>query len=336
MVTKEILIKIRNLKKYFPLPQSSLSSLFQREKYWVQSVDDISFDIYKNEVFVLAGESGCGKTTTGRLLLNLIPPTAGTITYAGKELSTLSEKEKHELRPKLQMVYKDPYDSLNPRKKIFDTVAEGLRVHKLVDKKDVLFFRIRQALEDVNLIPPEHFFTKLPHLLSGDQRQRVAIARAISTQPEFLVTDEPVSLLDTSIRIAILQLLKNLIDKYNLTCLYITGDLASARYIGDQIAIMYLGKIVEYGPVSRVIDNPKHQYTALLISSEPIPDPTIDHLRQTPFGEVPFPVFPPAGCRFHTRCAMADERCHIEEPHFEEVEKDHFVACWHWFDSTQW
>ncbi len=336
MVTKEILIKIRNLKKYFPIPQSRLSSLFQREKYWVQSVDDISFDIYKNEVFVLAGESGCGKTTTGRLLLNLIPPTEGTITYAGKEISTLSEKEKHELRPKLQMVYKDPYDSLNPRKKVFDTVAEALRVHKLVDKKDVLFFRIRQALKDVNLIPPEHFFTKLPHMLSGGQRQRVAIARAISTQPEFLVTDEPVSMLDASIRIAILQLLKNLIDKYNLTCLYITGDLASARYIGDRIAIMYLGKIVEYGPVSRVIDNPKHQYTALLVSSEPIPDPTIDHLRQTPVGEVPFPVFPPAGCRFHTRCIMAEERCHIEEPHFEEVEKDHFVACWHWFDSNQW
>jgi peptide/nickel transport system ATP-binding protein len=336
MATPEVLIEVRNLKKYFPVRRGLIAQLFTREKIWVKAVDDVSFDIRKNEVFVIAGESGCGKTTTGRTILNLTPPTEGSITYAGRDLAAISKQEMKALRPKMQIIFQDPYESLNPRLSIFDSIAEGLQVNRLSDSKEELIERVKMAMEDVRLIPPEEFMYRFPHMLSGGQRQRVVISRAIVTQPEFIVADEPVSMLDASIRAEILQLLKDLIKKYDLTYVYITHDLASARYVGDRIAIMYLGKIVEYGPVGRVIDNPKHQYTAILVSAVPIPDPTLTHTRRAPIGEVPSPINPPSGCRFHTRCDYADEKCRLEEPPFEEVEKDHFAACWHMFDPKQW
>jgi len=336
MALAEPLIQVRNLKKYFPVRRGLIAALFSREQLWVKAVDDVTFDIFKNEVFVLAGESGCGKTTTGRCILNLTQPTDGTITYGGVDLTTLPKKEMKRLRPKLQMIFQDPYESLNPRLSVFDSIAECLRVNRLVSSRDELEERVKMAMEDVRLIPPEDFLYRYPHMLSGGQRQRVVIARALVSQPEFIVADEPVSMLDASIRAEILQLLKDLIKKYDLTYLYITHDLASARYVGNRIAIMYLGKIVEYGPVGQVIDNPKHQYTAILVSAVPIPDPTLIHTRRAPIGEVPSPINPPPGCRFHPRCPKADERCAREEPPFEEVEPGHYVACWHWFDPKQW
>ncbi|MDO8056342.1 MAG: ABC transporter ATP-binding protein [Candidatus Hermodarchaeota archaeon] len=336
MTESEVLIQVRNLKKYFPVRRGLIAQLFSREKIFVKAVDDVSFDVRKNEVFVIAGESGCGKTTTGRTILNLTPPTEGSITYSGRDLAAISKQEMKALRPKMQIIFQDPYESLNPRLSIFDSIAEGLQVNRLSDSKQELIERVKMAMEDVRLIPPEEFIYRFPHMLSGGQRQRVVISRAIVTQPEFIVADEPVSMLDASIRAEILQLLKELIKKYDLTYIYITHDLASARYVGDRIAIMYLGKIVEYGPVGLVIDNPKHQYTAILVSAVPIPDPTLVHTRRAPIGEVPSPINPPSGCRFHTRCPKADEKCRLEEPPFKEVEKDHFTACWHWFDPKQW
>jgi peptide/nickel transport system ATP-binding protein len=332
----EALIQVRNLKKYFPVRRGFVSQLVSREQIWVKAVDNISFDILKNEVFVLAGESGCGKTTTGRVLLNLTPASDGSITYAGMDLSKVTKQEMKALRPKLQIIFQDPYESLNPRLSIHDSIGEALQVNRLIETREELLERIKMAMEDVRLIPPEDFLYRYPHMLSGGQRQRVVIARAIVTQPEFIVADEPVSMLDASIRAEILHLLKDLIKKYDLTYLYITHDLASARYIGDRIAIMYLGKIVEYGPVGRVIDNPKHQYTAILVSAVPIPDPTLTHTRRAPVGEVPSPINPPSGCRFHPRCPLADEQCRLEEPPYKEVENNHFAACWHWFDPKQW
>ena len=336
MAATDTLIEVRNLKKYFPVRRGFVAQLVSREQIWVKAVDNISFDIRKNEVFVLAGESGCGKTTTGRVILNLTAPSDGSITYAGMDLTAITKQEMKALRPKLQIIFQDPYESLNPRLSIHDSIGEALQVNQLAESREELLQRIKMAMEDVRLIPPEDFIYRYPHMLSGGQRQRVVIARAIVTQPEFIVADEPVSMLDASIRAEILQLLKDLIKKYDLTYLYITHDLASARYIGDRIAIMYLGKIVEYGPVGRVIDNPKHQYTAILVSAVPIPDPTLTHTRRAPIGEVPSPINPPSGCRFHTRCPYADEQCRLEEPPFKEVEKDHFAACWHWFDPKQW
>jgi peptide/nickel transport system ATP-binding protein len=240
------------------------------------------------------------------------------------------------LRPKLQIIFQDPYESLNPRLSVFQSIAECLQVNNLVSTQEELLERVKMAMEDVRLIPPEDFLYRYPHMLSGGQRQRVVVARALVSQPEFIVADEPVSMLDASIRAEVLQLLKELIKKYDLSYLYITHDLASARFVGDRIAIMYLGKIVEYGPVGRVIDNPKHQYTAILISAVPIPDPTLTHTRRAPVGEVPSPINPPPGCRFHTRCTEATEKCSREEPPMKRVEKDHYVACWHHFKPSQW
>ncbi len=336
MTSAETLIEVRNLKKYFPVRRGFVAQLVSREQIWVKAVDDVSFDIRKNEVFVLAGESGCGKTTTGRVILNLTPPSDGSIRYGGLDLTEITKQEMKALRPKLQIIFQDPYESLNPRLSIHDSIGEALQVNRLVASREDLLQRIKMAMEDVRLYPPEDFIYRYPHMLSGGQRQRVVIARAIVTQPEFIVADEPVSMLDASIRAEILHLLKELIKKYDLTYLYITHDLASARYIGDRIAIMYLGKIVEYGPVGRVIDNPKHQYTAILVSAVPIPDPTLIHTRRAPVGEVPSPINPPPGCRFHPRCPQADEQCRQEEPPFKEVEPNHFAACWHWFDPKQW
>ncbi|MFX1561849.1 MAG: ABC transporter ATP-binding protein [Promethearchaeota archaeon] len=334
--TRKPLIKVTNLKKYFPVRQGMIASLFSREQIWVKAVDDVSFEIFKNEVFVLAGESGCGKTTTGRVLLNLDKATEGTVTYAGQDLSQISKQEMKALRPKLQIIFQDPYESLNPRLSIFDSIAECLQVNKLASNREELEERVKMAMEDVRLIPPEDFLSRYPHMLSGGQRQRVVIARAIVSQPSFIVADEPVSMLDASIRAEVLQLLKDLIKKYDLTYLYVTHDLASGRFIGDRIAIMYLGKIVEYGPIGRVIDNPKHQYTAILVSAVPIPDPTLVHTRRAPVGEVPSPINPPSGCRFHPRCDRATEKCRLEEPPWKQVEKDHYAACWNWFDPKQW
>jgi len=325
MKHSEILISVKHLKKWFPVRTGIFSMLF-RKKLWIRAVDDISFNIKKGEVLCLVGESGCGKTTTARVILRLEKPTAGMATFKGKNIFTLNKSELKKLRTKMQIIFQDPYASMNPRMTVFDIVAEPLKVHRIASGEE-LKDRVINTLESVGLTPPETFLTRYPHELSGGQRQRVGIARALILKPEFIVADEPVSMVDVSLRAGILNLMLDLQEKYDLTYLFITHNLAQARYVGDRVAVMYLGKIMELGPVEKTLREPKHPYTKALISHVPIPDPEAVRERLRLKGEIQTPINPPSGCRLHPRCPYAMEKCRIEEPEFAEVEKDHFVAC---------
>ncbi|RLF18695.1 MAG: oligopeptide ABC transporter ATP-binding protein [Thermoprotei archaeon] len=321
------LVKVERLKKYFEVRTTRFPLISRKPRLYVKAVDDISFHIDEGEIFGLVGESGCGKTTTGRLILRLIEPTSGRVLYRGENILEYSGAKLRNLRRKMQMIFQDPYESINPRMLIRDVVAEPLRVHKIVDTEEELEARVAKALEDVKLIPPDDFMYRYPHELSGGQRQRVAIARALILSPEFIVADEPVSMLDISIRAEILNIMLDLKEKYGLTYLFITHDLAVAKYFCDRIAVMYLGKIVEMGGVEVVIDHPLHPYTKALIAAVPIPDPKVKIGEIPIIGEVTSPLNPPPGCRFHPRCPYAIDRCRVEEPETKEVEKGHFVAC---------
>ncbi len=326
-MSNDIELRVEHLSKFFPVRQGLLATFFSKEKLYVHAVNDISFYVKKKNIFVLAGESGCGKTTTGRLVLRLLEPTAGKIYFRDKEITSLPKEEMRKLRPKMQMIFQDPYESLNPRMHIRDIVSEPLVVNHLVQSKSEIEARVVDALESVGLTPPENFIDRFPHELSGGQRQRVAVARALITEPEFVVADEPVSMLDASIRSSILNLMLELRDKKNLTYLFITHDLAVASYIGDHIAIMYLGKIVEIGDIEKVMTNPQHPYTKALIAAVPEPDPTIKKERIPLKGEPPSPIKLPKGCIFSGRCPFAFERCNNEEPTMIKVEEDHYAAC---------
>ncbi|RLI21147.1 oligopeptide ABC transporter ATP-binding protein [Candidatus Bathyarchaeota archaeon] len=324
-MAKDIIIA-KNLKKWFPLRTGLLSSILKKEQFFVHAVDGISFNIKKGEIFALAGESGSGKTTTGRLLVRLIEPTDGVIIYDGKDITKLSQKEFMPYRKKLQIIFQDPYESLNPRMLIYDIIAEPLTIHGFSEKEKEE--RVFKALEDVRLVPPQEFIFRFPHELSGGQRQRVAIARALVLNPEFIVADEPVSMLDVSIRAEILNLMFELKEKYGMTILYITHDLALARHICDSIAIMYLGKIMEMGSVDEVINEPLHPYTEALIEAVPVPDPEASRIETVLKGEIPSPVNPPSGCRFHTRCPKyIGDICKAKEPKLTEISKGRYVAC---------
>jgi len=327
----EPLIKAINVKKYFPVRMSFIRSLKGEEQKWVKAVDDISIDIYPKEILGLAGESGSGKTTFGRTLIRLIEPTAGSVIYKNVDIFKLKGSELKNYRRKLQIIFQDPYDSINPRLTIRDVVAEGLLVNKLVSK-DKVDEAVASALEDVKLTPPEEFINRYPHELSGGQRQRVAIARALVLKPDFIVADEPVSMLDVSIRAEVLNVMLDLKEKYGITFLFITHDLALAKHMSDRIAVMYLGKLVELADSEKLIDNPLHPYTQALIAAIPIPDPTAKKAEVKIKGEIPSPVNPPPGCRFHPRCPYAFDRCKVEEPKLKEVEPGHFVAC-HLYDK---
>jgi len=327
----EPLIKAINVKKYFPVRMSFIRSLKGEEQKWVKAVDDISIDIYPKEILGLAGESGSGKTTFGRTLIRLIEPTAGSVIYKNVDIFKLNGSELKNYRRKLQIIFQDPYDSINPRLTIRDVVAEGLLVNKLVSK-DKVDEAVASALEDVKLTPPEEFINRYPHELSGGQRQRVAIARALVLKPDFIVADEPVSMLDVSIRAEVLNVMLDLKEKYGITFLFITHDLALAKHMSDRIAVMYLGKLVELADSEELIDNPLHPYTQALIAAIPIPDPTAKKAEVKIKGEIPSPVNPPPGCRFHPRCPYVFEKCKVEEPKLKEVEPGHFVAC-HLYDK---
>ncbi|MFP3214130.1 MAG: ABC transporter ATP-binding protein [Nitrososphaeria archaeon] len=327
----EPLIKAINVKKYFPVRMSFIRSLKGEEQKWVKAVDNISIDIYPKEILGLAGESGSGKTTFGRTLIRLIEPTAGSVIYKNVDIFKLKGSELKNYRRKLQIIFQDPYDSINPRLTIRDVVAEGLLVNKLVSK-DKVDEAVASALEDVKLTPPEEFINRYPHELSGGQRQRVAIARALVLKPDFIVADEPVSMLDVSIRAEVLNVMLDLKEKYGITFLFITHDLALAKHMSDRIAVMYLGKLVELADSEKLIDNPLHPYTQALIAAIPIPDPTAKKAEVKIKGEIPSPVNPPPGCRFHPRCPYAFDRCKVEEPKLKEVEPGHFVAC-HLYDK---
>ncbi len=323
----EPLVRVRNLRKWFPVNTGFLSSLLYKQELFVKAIDGISFDIRKGEVLVIAGESGCGKTTTGRCVLYLEKPTDGSIFYGDIDLSQLDRNEMKELRKRMQITFQDPYESLNPKQSIFSIVAEPLNVHKIPLTPSQKRERVLEALESVALTPATDYIDRYPHELSGGQRQRISIARALILHPEFMVADEPVSMLDVSIRAEILNLLLKLREELGLTYLFITHDLAVATYIADRIGIMYLGKIMEMGPSHDVAFSPFHPYTRALISAVPSGDPTVKKRVESLKGEPPSPINVPSGCRFHPRCPYAQEICVREIPEDRDMGNDHFVAC---------
>ena len=322
----EEILKVVNLRKWFELRAGFLSSLLSKKKLFVKAVDKINFEIKRGEIYGLVGESGSGKTTTGRVILRLLDPTEGKVFFEGKEITSIPPEEFKPLRRYMQMIFQDPYESLNPRMTIGDIVEEPLVIQKIgeaEERKEAVY----KALEDVELTPPEEFIYRFPHELSGGQRQRVAIARALILNPKFIVADEPVSMLDVSIRAEVLNLMLDLRDKYKVTILYITHDLALARHICDRIAVMYLGKIVEIGDVEKIVYEPLHPYTKALIEAVPVPDPSSKRSKVVIKGEIPSPVNPPSGCRFRTRCpAYIGDICKTKEPEMVKID-DRYVAC---------
>lgn len=320
--TKTRLIQVRNLKKYFPVT----SGLFQQVTAQVKAVDDVSLDIYDGETLGLVGESGCGKSTLGRAVLQLIHPTAGSVTLNGTELTTLKGENLRHTRTQMQIIFQNPYSSLNPRQMIERTLTEPMVVHGIATGKAAKD-RAKELLNMVGLEP--YFMGRFPSEFSGGQRQRIGIARALSVNPRFIVCDEPISSLDVSIQSQIVNLLKRLQKDLGLTFLFISHDLSMVRYICDRIAVMYLGKIVELAESQTLVNTTLHPYTHALWSAVPLADPELEEKRErvTLEGDVPSPVNPPAGCRFHTRCPRVMDVCHKDEPPMKEVEPDHFVAC---------
>jgi len=320
------LLSVENLSVWFPA-RRGVTGIFTREEQWVHAIDSVSFNVCKGEVMCLAGESGSGKTTTARAILALAKARSGSVKFAGRDILSLSKTELRKLRCKMQIIFQDPYESIDPRMSVLDILTEPLEVNKITRNRRDREDRVYKALEDVRLLPPREFARRFPHELSGGQRQRVAIARALVLQPELLVADEPVSMLDASIRVQILNLLLDLREEYNLTFIFITHDLAQARYVGNDIVIMYLGRMMEYGPVEDVVSKPIHPYTTALVSNVPVPDPTIKRDRIAVKGETPSALEMPSGCRFHPRCPHAEQICKTKEPEFLQVEDNRYSAC---------
>ncbi|MBP7096197.1 MAG: ABC transporter ATP-binding protein [Spirochaetia bacterium] len=328
----EVLLKVENLKKHFT-PHMGLAASLGKARKVVKAVDGISFDIKKGEIFALIGESGSGKTTTGKLVMKLIEPTSGTMIFDGEDVTSIAKQKLEAYRRKVQMIFQDPYASMNPRFKIRDVLEEPLSIHRIEGDRARHDEMIVKALEEVKITPPEEFMTRFPHMLSGGQRQRVATARTLILNPKMLVADEPVSMIDLSTRAEILHMMKDVQRDLGLTYLYITHDLSTARYFADRIAVMYLGRIVEMGPADMIIDKPLHPYTKALIDAVPEPESgKVDVIKELPIsGEIPSPANIPAGCRFHTRCPYATDECKtLPEPELEDIGGGHMHACRRW------
>ena len=321
--TEEPLVRVQDLKMHFPL---HAGLLVQRQVGAVKAVDGVSFDIYKGETLGLVGESGCGKSTTGRAILQLHHPTDGHVFFRGDDLTRMGGGQMRKMRRYMQMIFQDPYASLNPRMLVGDIIGEPLEVHGIARGKEKRE-RVQELLKVVGLNP--YFINRYPHEFSGGQRQRIGIARALTTNPDFIVADEPISALDVSIQAQVINLMEDLQQQFDLTYLFIAHDLSVVRHISDRVAVMYLGKIAELADRNTLYEDPLHPYTQALLSAIPIPDPEIEATRERIIlkGDVPSPVNPPPGCNFNTRCPLAIELCREQEPEFLEIKPQHWVAC---------
>ena len=318
------LVQVSELFKHFPVTQGLV---FERQIGSVKAVDGISFNILRGETLGMVGESGCGKTTAGRTILGLYRPTSGSVKIGGIEVNGIQRENVRLLRRKAQMIFQDPYASLNPRWTVASIIAEPLRVHKLVKTRAEATERVKELMLEVGLSP--RLFNRFPHEFSGGQRQRIGVARALASDPQFIVCDEPISALDVSIQAQVVNLMEELQDKFSLTYLFIAHDLSMVRHICDRVAVMYLGVVVELADSDELYENPLHPYTQALLSAVPIPDPKKDRARQRIIltGDVPSPINPPSGCRFHNRCPLAIARCSQERPEWREAAPNHWVAC---------
>ena len=322
--TGETLLEVKNMKMYFPVTSGII---FQKKVADVKAVDNVSFTIARGETLGLVGESGCGKTTTGRAILQLYKPTEGDVIFDGTRLNDLDNSSMRAMRRQMQIIFQDPYGSLNPRMTCGDIVGEPLIVHKLTSGKGEYRDRVDELLQTVGLNP--YMADRYPHEFSGGQRQRIGIARALAVNPSFIVCDEPVSALDVSIQAQVINLLEDLQEQFGLTYLFIAHDLSVVRHISDRVAVMYLGHIVEVADRNELYDNPLHPYTRALLSAVPIPDPIVEAERERIIltGDVPSPMNPPPGCVFHTRCPVMIDECQEEMPELREVQPGHWVAC---------
>ncbi len=320
----EVLLEVRDLKMYFPV---SSGLVFQKTVAYIKAVDGISFTVKRGETLGLVGESGCGKTTTGRCILQLYKPTEGQVLFEGQDLTSLSTRQMREKRREMQVIFQDPYSSLNPRMTAGNIIGEPLIVHGLVRGKAEYRERVADLLQNVGLNP--YMADRFPHEFSGGQRQRIGVARALSVGPKFIVADEPVSALDVSIQAQIINLLEDLQEQFGLTYLFIAHDLSVVRHISDRVGVMYLGRLMEVAERNEIYVNPVHPYTRALLSAVPIPDPVIDAQRERILltGEVPSPLNPPSGCVFHPRCPIANDDCQRYLPELREVAPNHWAAC---------
>jgi oligopeptide transport system ATP-binding protein len=320
----DVLLEVKNLKMYFPITSGLL---FQKTVAHVKAVDGISFTVRRGETLGLVGESGCGKTTTGRCILQLYKPTAGEVLFEGQDLTKINNKQMRGMRRQMQVIFQDPYSSLNPRMTAGNIIGEPLVVHGLVNGKAEYREKVADLLQNVGLNP--YMADRFPHEFSGGQRQRIGVARALSVSPKFIVADEPVSALDVSIQAQIINLLEELQEQHNLTYLFIAHDLSVVRHISDRVGVMYLGHLVEMAERNEIYRNPVHPYTKALLSAVPIPDPILDAQRERVLlsGEVPSPLNPPSGCVFHPRCPIANDQCSQVLPELRQVEPGHWAAC---------
>ncbi|MBH5320555.1 dipeptide ABC transporter ATP-binding protein [Paenibacillus sp. GSMTC-2017] len=311
------LVQINDLRKFFNLGKGNI----------LKAVNEISFDIARGETVGVVGESGCGKSTAGRTIMRLYEPTSGSVTFEGKDVSKLRGAELKGLRRNMQMIFQDPYASLNPRMTVTDIIGEALDIHNLVSSRAERKRRVEDLLDLVNL-NPEHA-TRYPHEFSGGQRQRIGIARALAVDPKFIIADEPISALDVSIQAQVVNLMQDLQKRMGLTYLFIAHDLSMVKHISDRVAVMYLGKVVELAESSELYENPRHPYTRALLSAIPIPDPEVEATRERIVlkGDLPSPINPPSGCQFHTRCPIATEKCKTDEPKLVDIGRGHFASC---------